>query len=683
MKHFKRVCYFAFLVVIAHGQWQLVKKGTVPGSMDTPDAVSFIDENTGWMLESLSGKSGWVIQTTDGGVHWDMIGDTANYKVDLHHLAAVNADLVYFSGEDGLLLITTNGGADFTASEETFLEQDLDGGIAFLNDNMGVVCSDGNGGHTWYTHDGGDSWNYVSLGALFPEGARFTRLYDIAAAADSIFAICGYHHTVFLSENGGKSYRLINTQFEFGYEYFESVAVLNQNSIYAGGTLGRIIKTVDGGNSWVTLETGSGQGIDFIEFFNSDTGIVFGGYGQWFKTTDGGSNWASLNSWPDINLLAIGWPADQRIIVSGWGGGEIAISDDGGYNWDYPRNTATNCSGSLNACEFIDADNGLIAGDNAYIGQTGNGGDTWTAIDNPMQAVSFGYFDALRYLNADIVYAGGKSGVILKSTDGGSNWTEIPNAGSKTVYGIWPFSETEIIAVAASGQVYLYDSVTDSFRLEDDYGSMSLKDVEFRNGVGIIPASKGYIFRTTTAELDTLYEVFQDTSENDLSDAEFVNDTLVYVVGDQGKIYRSADAGLSWKVENSPTEESLNRIRFRNGYLLAVGDGGTILLNQLYDPESIVYRDNSTLPKEYKLYQNYPNPFNPTTTISFDLPEAADVRVIVYNMVGQQVARLHDGPLAAGNYRITFSAAGLASGVYIYRVVCDHSTDVRKMTILK
>ena len=74
------------------------------------------------------------------------------------------------------------------------------------------------------------------------------------------------------------------------------------------------------------------------------------------------------------------------------------------------------------------------------------------------------------------------------------------------------------------------------------------------------------------------------------------------------------------------------------------------------------------LPSEYALEPNYPNPFNPTTEIRFALPEAADVRLIVYDALGREVARLVDGPVGAGYQHATFEAGSLPSGVYLYRL---------------
>ena len=74
------------------------------------------------------------------------------------------------------------------------------------------------------------------------------------------------------------------------------------------------------------------------------------------------------------------------------------------------------------------------------------------------------------------------------------------------------------------------------------------------------------------------------------------------------------------------------------------------------------------LPAAYALEPAYPNPFNPTTEIRYALPEAADVRLTVYDGLGREVARLVDGPVGAGHQHATFDAGGLPSGLYLYRL---------------
>ena len=97
---------------------------------------------------------------------------------------------------------------------------------------------------------------------------------------------------------------------------------------------------------------------------------------------------------------------------------------------------------------------------------------------------------------------------------------------------------------------------------------------------------------------------------------------------------------------------------------------------------------SDNLPDEYSLSANYPNPFNPSTTIEFSLPSAGRVELTVYNIRGQKVRTLVDGPLTAGNHTVIWNGANatgeqVASGVYLYRLRADGFTSVKKMILMK
>ncbi|MBT8349182.1 MAG: T9SS type A sorting domain-containing protein, partial [Sulfurovum sp.] len=89
------------------------------------------------------------------------------------------------------------------------------------------------------------------------------------------------------------------------------------------------------------------------------------------------------------------------------------------------------------------------------------------------------------------------------------------------------------------------------------------------------------------------------------------------------------------------------------------------------------------LPTQYSLEQNYPNPFNPSTTIKFSLPEAANVRLTIYNTLGEKVSELVNRNLDAGYHRIEFDASQFASGVYLYRIKANDFVETKKMILMK
>jgi hypothetical protein len=107
-------------------------------------------------------------------------------------------------------------------------------------------------------------------------------------------------------------------------------------------------------------------------------------------------------------------------------------------------------------------------------------------------------------------------------------------------------------------------------------------------------------------------------------------------------------------------------------------------LMQKYLPATAVAGSGSNnLPGRYLLDQNYPNPFNPTTVVSYVLPVDSDVRLVVYDLLGRQVAVLVNEKKAAGSYKVQFNANGLASGVYLYRLTTGSFDQTRKMVVVR
>jgi|WetSurSiteA1Bulk_404760.scaffolds.fasta_scaffold05197_2 V8-like Glu-specific endopeptidase len=88
-------------------------------------------------------------------------------------------------------------------------------------------------------------------------------------------------------------------------------------------------------------------------------------------------------------------------------------------------------------------------------------------------------------------------------------------------------------------------------------------------------------------------------------------------------------------------------------------------------------------PTVFGLEQNYPNPFNPNTTIRFSIPVETDVRLNVFNALGQEVAEIINSRLKEGYHEVEFDAGTLTSGIYFYRLEADKFVDVKKMIIIK
>lgn len=111
-------------------------------------------------------------------------------------------------------------------------------------------------------------------------------------------------------------------------------------------------------------------------------------------------------------------------------------------------------------------------------------------------------------------------------------------------------------------------------------------------------------------------------------------------------------------------------------------------------PAIVLSAGEEAVPGAFALGQNYPNPFNPSTTIGFTLGAQSDVRLTVYNLIGQEMTTLVNGVMPAGSHSIAWSGLdaggrGLSSGVYLYRLKAvpvsggELFNEMRKMVLMK
>jgi hypothetical protein len=91
----------------------------------------------------------------------------------------------------------------------------------------------------------------------------------------------------------------------------------------------------------------------------------------------------------------------------------------------------------------------------------------------------------------------------------------------------------------------------------------------------------------------------------------------------------------------------------------------------------------SGVPRHFALEQNYPNPFNPTTGIRFQVPGVSQVKLAVYNILGQEVATLVNEVKQPGTHSVQFDASHVPSGFYFYRMTAGNFTSTKSMVVLK
>jgi hypothetical protein len=148
---------------------------------------------------------------------------------------------------------------------------------------------------------------------------------------------------------------------------------------------------------------------------------------------------------------------------------------------------------------------------------------------------------------------------------------------------------------------------------------------------------------------------------------------VVSGIGTTGGWYSRNTVGL---------EEPLEGILYRTTtFTLKPSGGWVIYLPNL--PRIGVSETNGNTPESFSLSQNFPNPCNPSTNITYELPEASNVRLAVFDLLGREVSVLVNERKEAGRYDTTFDGINLPSGVYFYRLQTVSFVETKKLLLLK
>ena len=296
---------------------------------------------------------------------------------------------------------------------------------------------------------------------------------------------------------------------------------------------------------------------------------------------------------------------------------------------------------------------GVTGGQHVYKTTSLAGGSaSWVAIgaslpDVPVNAI------AVDPSNNNIVYLGTDVGVFA-STDGGSTWTSF-NTGLPVVavfdIGISPVNGALRVSTHGRG---IWENTNSP--LPVNLTSFTVNAQNFGNVL--------LEWYTSTEQNSHGFDIERAVIINDKSELKWSKISFVPGGGNS-----SAPRKYDY-IDKTPTGGAKFAYRLKQ-----IDNSGNF---KYYDQQEITLALN-----DFGLYQNYPNPFNPSTVIKYQLPADANVKIRLFNSIGEELKTLVNENKKAGIYEFQFNASGFASGIYYYRIDSGNFTDTKKLVILK
>ncbi len=347
-------------------------------------------------------------------------------------------------------------------------------------------------------------------------------------------------------------------------------------------------------------------------------------------------------------------------------------------------------------------------------------GAQWTDICNDLPDT---YVTAVTVIG-DTVLVGTHAGSAYRSADHGASWAAAGAGLSSAAIRVFAVSGHTVIAFVDSGVSVSTDRGTSWTSVSTNAGYGFVNDVIIDGPLILIGTDKGIFLSTDHGVLWT--DAGAGLSNTDVRTFARRGDTL-FAGTYGGGVFRTIGFGGTWVPMNDGLSTWNTHSLISNGSHLWVGTcyGGvfvfdtnearwnpcslgltgagldvhalattasTIVLGTMGEiwlrPLSEVYTSvasgSADAPGQFSLSQNYPNPFNPSTEITFSVGKGGPASLKVHDVLGREVATLFDGPAEDGRmYRVGFDGRGVASGVYVYRLVSGDRTDVKRMALVR
>lgn len=430
-------------------------------------------------------------------------------------------------------------------------------------------------------------------------------------------------------------------------------------AILIGVTIYPFLGGVSSAQTWVKIPThfstgdtafpGGGWNATFVS--NSTGWFVTATYpGDIFRTTDGGYHWMLQKQ---VGIFFQLFALDSLHVWMRRYHKGIVFSNDGGASWDSSFvDTAFYFSGG--PMFFFDKQNGLMFGSNLFA--TSDGGKTWESDSSK---------DSLLIQSALVVdFVCRRQGFI-----GGPNptATDAGFIGGTTDSGkTWNYFTTPQVIEPITG-IDFPDSLT-GFAV--GYGAFG--------GEGTIRSTK---------DGGKHWAIQYISGGGIFYDVGFLDTLRGWITGPAGRVWHTTDGGANWNMQQTPVVVDLRKISVLHTEKVAYvfGDSNTVLRADLTTGVEVI---SSRLPSVSTLYQNYPNPFNSETIIEYVLEKQTNVRLDIFDLLGQKMRTLVDKTEFPGIHRARWNASDdngrtVASGIYICRLTAGNYISHKEIIFLK
>jgi photosystem II stability/assembly factor-like uncharacterized protein len=333
-----------------------------------------------------------------------------------------------------------------------------------------------------------------------------------------------------------------------------------------------ILKTIDGGLSWVEQEAPTKNRMLGVDFTSETLGLMVGEGGQVYRTSDGGSNWQLVNIGTSANLRKVKFLNNSRAYIIG-DNGETYRSTNGGQSWAR-QNIGTNAD--LRGLYFANADTGYVAAANGQVIRTFNGGNNWSST-NTGQAQSL---NDIYFTDGKSGFAVGNSGTILKTSNSGNNWERINSGTERNLIAV-AFNRTNTNLGVVTGEgATLMRTVNGGLTFDgiNINNAENYVDASFRTTANIVFAvgSNGFVISSTNSGQS--WSLRLSGREIDYTGTQFRTATLGYIIGPNGRVFSTNNGGNTLVDRSRPLSITFNGLFFTtNAFGYIAGDNGNIL----------------------------------------------------------------------------------------------------------